>query len=97
MPVYDLPGFPVINNAYDFGPVIRLDQVYDFWNAFCRHQELLVSSVRNQQFDRFDVNVSLAGDRADDSCTSSGDFLLPSGCGSAIIPSSRGWCLTEWL
>ncbi|KAI9638927.1 uncharacterized protein MKK02DRAFT_41955 [Dioszegia hungarica] len=57
MPVYDLPGFPVINNAYDFGPVIRLDQVYDFWNAFCRHQELLVSSVRNQQFDRFDVNL----------------------------------------
>lgn len=56
-PVYDLPGFPVLGTNLDLGS-LRVEAVYDFWNAFCRHQELLVSSIRNQYFDRFDTNVS---------------------------------------
>lgn len=58
-PVYDLPTFPVLTARTELGPGIPRDAAQDFWNAFCRHQELLVNSIRTQQYDRFDANVGL--------------------------------------
>ncbi|WVQ96023.1 hypothetical protein IAU59_003123 [Kwoniella sp. CBS 9459] len=56
LPVFNLPGFPTLADLGQAANELPRDDLNNFWNAFCHHQETLSGCVKSLHFDRYDVN-----------------------------------------